>query len=39
MKRGLFAGYLLVESSGIPAPHLGRRTALNFPLLPPPQKN
>ena len=37
--------YLLVESTGIseplPAaePRLGRRTALTFPLLPPPQKN
>ena len=37
--------YLLVESTGIseplPAaePHLGRRTVLTFPLLPPPQKN
>jgi hypothetical protein len=36
---------LLVESAGIseslPAaePRLGRRTALTFPLLPPPQKN
>jgi hypothetical protein len=37
--------HLLVESTGIseppPAaePRLGRRTALTFPLLPPPQKN
>jgi G3E family GTPase len=37
--------YLLVESTGIseplPAaePRLGRRTALTFPLFPPPQKN
>jgi G3E family GTPase len=37
--------YLLVESRGnsepLPAaePRLGRRTALTFPLLPPPQKN
>ncbi|MFP3567069.1 hypothetical protein [Paraburkholderia sp. SIMBA_030] len=23
----------------VPVPHLGRRTALNFPLFPPPQKN
>ena len=37
--------YLLVESRGnwepVPSaePRLGRRTALTFPLLPPPQKN
>ena len=37
--------YWLVDSTGIseplPAadPRLGRRTALTFPLLPPPQKN
>lgn len=37
--------YLLVESTGISEPlsaaeaRLGRRTALTFPLLPPPQKN
>jgi transposase len=37
--------YLLVESTGIPdplragVPRLGRRTALTFPLFPPPQKN
>jgi G3E family GTPase len=37
--------YLLVESTGIsellpvPEPRLGRRTALTFPLLAPPQKN
>jgi G3E family GTPase len=37
--------YLLVESTGIleplpvAEPHLGRRTVLTFPLLPPPQKN
>ena len=37
--------YLFVESSGtseplpVPEPRLGRRTALTFPLLPPPQKN
>jgi hypothetical protein len=37
--------YLLVGSTGISeplpaaAPRLGRRTALTFPLLPPPQKN
>jgi G3E family GTPase len=43
-RKGRFA-YLLVESTGIseplPAaePRLGRRTALTFPLLPPPQKN
>ena len=36
---------LLVESTGIleprpvAEPRLGRRTALTFPLLPPPQKN
>jgi len=37
--------YLLVESTGISEPlpvarpRLGRRTALTFPLFPPPQKN
>src|SRR5207245_606483 len=37
--------YLLVGSTGVSAPlpaaetRLGRRTALTFPLLPPPQKN
>jgi hypothetical protein len=36
--------YLLVEWMGLPEPlpgaeRLGRRTALTFPLLPPPQKN
>jgi len=37
--------YLLLESTGtsepLPAaePRLGRRTALTFPVLPPPQKN
>jgi G3E family GTPase len=36
--------YLLVGSTGISEPlpvepRLGRRTALTFPLLPPPQKN
>ena len=42
--RARFA-YSLVESSGLPeppraaAPRLGRRTALTFPLVPPPQKN
>jgi G3E family GTPase len=36
---------LLAESTGISEPlpvaepHLGRRTVLTFPLLPPPQKN
>ena len=43
-RKGRF-DYLFVESTGIserlPAaePRLGRRTALTFPLLPPPQKN
>jgi hypothetical protein len=37
--------YLLVESTGVSEPlpaaetRVGRRTALTFPLLPPPQKN
>jgi G3E family GTPase len=48
-ERTLFDGhsfdYLLVESTGLSEPlplaepRLGRRTALTFPLLPPPQKN
>ena len=38
-------GYLLVGATGVSEPlpaaetRLGRRTALTFPLLPPPQKN
>ncbi|MCU1335822.1 MAG: hypothetical protein JWO19_1403 [Bryobacterales bacterium] len=40
--RGRF-NYLLVESTSEPPPsaepRLGRRTALTFPLFPPPQKN
>jgi hypothetical protein len=37
--KGACLDHLLMESTRTSESHLGRRTALTFPLAPPPQKN